>query len=287
DHWLMRGLEVPAFYDPLLAKLIVHAADRDRAIAVLKHALAETRLAGIETNLDYLRQIADDRVFREGGQTTGYLAGFEYRRRTLEVLEPGTQTTIQDYPGRLGYWDAGVPPSGPMDALAFRIANRLVGNPEGTAALELTVTGPTLRFNCEALIALCGAAMRAELDCEPLPLWTAHPVKAGHVLRIGPVDGHGCRAYLAVAGGFDVPDYLGSKSTFTLGCFGGHGGRALRTGDVLHLAKPAATTPARLRPPADLIPSYTDAWEIGVLYGPQGAPDFFTHEDIETFFATD
>ncbi|BBA35976.1 urea carboxylase [Methylocaldum marinum] len=287
DHWLMRGLEVPAFYDPLLAKLIVHAADRDRAIAVLKHALAETRLAGIETNLDYLRQIADDRVFREGGQTTGYLAGFEYRRRTLEVLEPGTQTTIQDYPGRLGYWDAGVPPSGPMDALAFRIANRLVGNAEGTAALELTVTGPTLRFNCDVLIALCGAAMGAELDGEPLPLWTAHSVREGQVLRVGPVDGHGCRAYLAVAGGFDVPDYLASKSTFTLGCFGGHGGRALRTGDVLHLEKPAAATPAGIRPPADLIPSYTDAWEICVLYGPHGAPDFFTHGDIETFFATD
>ena len=105
----------------------------------------------------------------------------------------------------------------------------------------------------------------------------------------GKIANHGCRSYLAVQGGFKVPDYLGSKSTFTLGQFGGHGGRALLTGDVLHIVDsqslPAAHAPRTL--PDDIIPHYSDRWEIGVLYGPHGAPDFFTHEDIQTFFAVD
>ncbi len=104
------------------------------------------RIAGIETNLEYLRQIAAAPAFAAGGITTSFLSGFDYRRDAIEVLDGGTQTTVQDYPGRLGYWHVGVPPSGPMDALSFRLANRLVGNPEGAPALEITVTGPTLRF---------------------------------------------------------------------------------------------------------------------------------------------
>ena len=86
--------------------------------------------AGIETNLEYLRQVTADAAFAAGGITTSYLRGFDYRRRAVDVIEPGMQTTVQDYPGRLGYWHVGVPPSGPMDALAFRAANRLVGNAE-------------------------------------------------------------------------------------------------------------------------------------------------------------
>jgi urea carboxylase len=284
ETWVERGSEVPAFYDPMLAKLIVHGADRGEALAKLRRALADTRVAGIETNLDYLRQVVTDPVFTEGRQTTRALNAFHYRPTTVDVLEPGVQSSIQDWPGRIGYWDVGVPPSGPMDALAFRLANRLAGNPEGTAALELTLTGPTLRFNCEAVIALAGADMGAELDGAPLANWAAHAVKAGSILKLGAVKGAGCRAYLAVRGGFDVPAYLGSRSTFTLGQFGGHAGRTLRTGDVLHIT-PTTGVGAALA--AELVPAYTHAWEIGVLYGPHGAPDFFTEADIETFFATD
>lgn len=288
DTWVTRGSEVSPFYDPLLAKVLVHAENRDAAVAKMRKALAETRLAGIETNLEYLRQVLDDRVFPAGEQVTRYLNGFHYRPTTMDVLEPGMQSTIQDYPGRLGYWAVGVPPSGPMDHLAFRLANRLVGNDEGTASLELTLVGPTLRFNCDAVIALTGADMLAELDGIPVARWQSHRVKAGSVLRLGSIHGAGCRAYLAVRGGFDVPDYLGSKSTFTLGQFGGHGGRPLRVGDVLHLVDSSSAAGSEGVRLADAwVPAYRDAWEIGVLYGPHGAPDFFTDADIDMFFSTD
>ncbi len=287
DTWVERGSEIPPYYDPMVAKLIVTADTRGVAVSRLAQALDATRIAGIETNLDYLRQIVRDATFVEGRQTTRYLNAFRYMPQTIDVLEPGVQTSVQDYPGRLGHWDVGVPPSRPMDALSFRLANRLVGNPEAAAGLELTAAGPVLRFNCEAIIALCGARMPAELDGKPLAYWTAHRVAAGSVLRLGPVQGNGVRAYLAVQGGLQVPDYLGSKSTFTLGRFGGHAGRTLRTGDVLHVAAISAPEVTGLRLPRTLVPALEDVWTIGVLYGPHGAPDFFTEEDIEVFFATE
>ncbi|OIQ86366.1 acetyl-/propionyl-coenzyme A carboxylase alpha chain [mine drainage metagenome] len=287
DAWVEKGSEVSPFYDPLLAKVLVHATDRDAAVEKLRDVLARTRLAGIETNLEYLRQVLADSVFPAGRQVTRYLNGFHYRPASIDVLEPGVQSTVQDYPGRLGYWAVGVPPSGPMDHLAFRLANRLAGNDEGAAALELTLVGPTLRFNCDAVIALAGAPMVAELDGTPLGVWQSHAVRAGSVLRLGSIQGAGCRTYLAVQGGFDVPDYLGSKSTFTLGQFGGHGGRTLRVGDVVHLVRGEPADLSQKTLAAALVPGYSRAWEIGVLYGPHGAPDFFTDADINMFFATD
>jgi urea carboxylase len=232
--------------------------------------------------------------FVAGKQTTRMLESFHYRPATVDVLEPGVQSSLQDWPGRTGYWDVGVPPSGPMDSLSMRLANRLAGNPEGAAALELTAAGPTLKFNCDTVIALGGAAMAAKLDGAAIDHWRAYPVKAGAVLQLGRVEGAGLRAYLAVAGGFQAPDYLGSKSTFTLGQFGGHGGRTLRAGDVLHLPSPPALPPRGeglgerefVALSAEQSPPLTHVWEIGVLYGPHGAPDFFTPEDIDTFFAT-
>ena len=286
ETWVERGSDIPPYYDPMIAKIIVKADSRDEALKKMQHALATTRIDGIECNLEYLRQIVKDSVFTEGRQTTRYLNTFHYRPHTIDVMEPGVQSTIQDYPGRQGYWNIGVPPSGPMDTLAFRLANRLLANDAKAAALELTVSGPTLRFNSDTVIALTGAAMNAELDGSPLAFWRSHTVKAGSVLRLGVVQGSGCRAYLAVAGGFDVPEYLGSKSTFTLGQFGGHGGRTLRVGDVLHLDNPAQKIKVQTLP-ANLIPAYSEHWEIGVLYGPHGAPDFFTRQDIEKFFVTD
>ena len=285
ETWVERGVEVSPFYDPMLAKIIVHAADREQAIAKLLTALDETALQGIETNLDYLKQILHGTAFRSGRHTTSFLNGFHYIAHTIDVLSPGVQTTVQDYPGRIGYWNIGVPPSGPMDGLAFRLANRLVNNAEDKAGLEITLIGPALRFNCDSVIALCGAPMEVRLDGEPLAQWRSHSVKAGSLLQFGKLSGHGCRAYLAVQGGFHVPDYLGSKSTFTLGQFGGHAGRALLTGDVLHIE--ATNSLAHRVLEKELIPHYSDKWEIGVLYGPHGAPDFFTDEDIRTFFAAD
>ncbi|ATG91675.1 urea carboxylase [Methylomonas koyamae] len=286
DHWLENGLEVTPYYDPLLAKVIVHAADREQALVQMDAALAETRLAGIETNLAYLRQIVADEVFRGGRQITAYLAGLTYLPRTLDVLEAGTQSMIQDYPGRLGYWDVGVPPSGPMDMLAFRLANRILGNPEHAAGLEMAINGPCLRFNFATRIVLAGAAMTAELNGQTVAFWQAIAVSAGDVLKLGTIAGQGCRAYLAIQGGFDVPEYLGSRATFTLGQFGGHGGRVLRVGDVLPVAAETAMA-EKVVPNSAALPVYSEHWHIGVLYGPHGAPDFFTDEDIAEFFATD
>jgi urea carboxylase len=287
DTWVERGSEVPPYYDPLIAKLMVHRDTRATAIAAMQQALAATRVAGIETNRAYLRQILADHVFRDGQQTTRYLNTLHYQPRTIEVIEPGVQTSVQDYPGRLGYWQVGVPPSGPMDAFAFRLANRVLGNSSGAAGLELTVSGPTLKFHSDTTIALAGADMQAMLDGVPFANDRAHDVKAGSVLSFRGVRGHGLRAYLAVAGGLDVPMYLGSRATFTLGQFGGHAGRTLRVGDVLPLAEVAQVSTRVAILPPELLPAYSEHWEIGVLYGPHGAPDFFTDDDIATFFATD
>jgi urea carboxylase len=285
DTWVSAGVEVPPYYDPMLAKLIVTAADRPAALIALREALDGVSVAGIETNLDYLRQVAVDAVLESGEQTTGYLGQFAYRPATVDVLAAGTQTTVQDYPGRQGYWDVGVPPSGPMDDLAFRLGNRLLGNDLRAAGLELTVSGPTLRFNTDTAICLTGAAMTAALDDLPVAFWAVIQVPAGAVLKLGTIGGAGTRSYLCVRGGIQVPEYLGSRATFTLGQFGGHGGRTLRVGDVLHLAPDPATGAAH-RLAADLVPSYANEWTLRVIYGPHGAPDFFTETDIATFFGT-
>ncbi|HEX6591345.1 MAG TPA: biotin carboxylase N-terminal domain-containing protein, partial [Moraxellaceae bacterium] len=230
DGWVSTGTEVSPYYDPMIAKLIVHGENRDEALAKLQAALESTRLFGIATNLDYLRQIVESETFRGAKLSTRFLERFDYEPHLLEVLDGGTYTTVQDYPGRSGYWDIGVPPSGPMDDFAFRLANRIVGNHEAAAGLECTIQGPTLRFHGDAVIALTGADMQATLDGEPVACWTPITVKSGQLLKTGRA-ASGCRGYIAVRFGIDVPDYLGSKSTFALGQFGGHAGRTLRTGD--------------------------------------------------------
>ncbi len=288
DGWISKGTEVTPYYDPLLVKIIVHGSDRADAISKMQQALNLSSVSGIETNLAYLRQVIRDPLFTGGKITTRALAtSFKYRPATMDVLAPGVQTTVQDTPGRIGYWEVGVPPSGAMDPLALRIANRLIGNEEGAAGLEMTLTGPTLRFNTNTTLCLTGAEMNAELDGVSVPFWKPLTIVAGQTLKIGRTIGHGCRAYLAVQGGLDVPIYLGSRSTFTLGNFGGHGGRALRVGDVLHLHSSKAVIGSsaltKLHPFSRGIKPST----IRVLYGPHGAPDFFTPEDIEMFFSTE
>jgi urea carboxylase len=287
DSFVERGTEISGFYDPMIAKIMAYADTREQAIQKLGQALANTRLAGTETNLAYLSHILGTDVFREGRMTTAYLATLAYASTTVEVLSPGTLSTVHDYPGRLGYWDVGIPPSGPIDDLDFRLANRAVGNLAGAPALELTITGPTLRFASDTVIALAGARMEAELDGKEMPYFQPISVRAGQVLKMGAIRGAGCRAYLAVRHGFDVPEYLGSRSTFTLGGFGGHAGRALRKGDVLRLL-PSGNVDAEPRAIEErLQPALTESWQIGVMYGPHGAPDFFTPADIERFFGSD
>lgn len=292
DGWVSTGTEVSPYYDPMLAKLIVYGENRAEALAKLQAALEATRLFGIATNLDYLRQIVASTAFREAELSTRFLERFTYQPQLIEVLDGGTYTSVQDYPGRTGYWDIGVPPSGPMDDFAFRLANRIVGNHEASAGIECTIQGPTLRFHGDTVIALTGADMKATLDGEPVANWVPITVKSGQLLKTARA-ASGCRGYIAVRQGIDVPDYLGSKSTFALGQFGGHAGRTLRSGDMLAISQPdiiACTTPAPTHAPAAapaaLIPAYGTEWEIGVLYGPHGAPDFFTEESIAEFFSS-
>jgi urea carboxylase len=145
------------------------------------------------------------------------------------------------------------------------------------------MAGPSLRFNTAATLAVAGPPVIILKNGEPISPNTAFTVVPGDTVKIGKLETTGLRAYLAIAGGIEAPDYLGSKSTFTLGKFGGHGGRALLPGDVLGISSslfPIRTPHSPLRIP------YSRRWHIGVLYGPHGAPDFFLDEDIETFFAT-
>ena len=293
DGWIDTGTEVTAYYDPMLAKMIVHGPERDTARSSLADALAATRLHGIATNLEYLRAIIADPRFISGGVETRFLENFPFHPNAVEVLDPGIFTTVQDYPGRLGLWGVGVPPSGPMDDYAFRLANRIVGNSSEAAGLECTLAGPTLRFHRDSVAALTGAPCSAELDGQAVRMWFPLHIKAGQILAIGRVNA-GCRIYLSVRNGFDVPLYLGSRSTFVLGRFGGHAGRTLRAGDMLAIADPSlpeSTTPPPgdepQVPPSELIPLYSKHWEIGVLHGPHGAPDYFTPAAIQEFFAAE
>ena len=285
ESWIDAGTDVSPYYDPLLAKIVVTAPDREQARLKLLGVLAESRVSGIETNLAFLRDLVATPLFAEARVTTRSLDDFHYRSETIEVLSGGTQTTVQDHPGRLGYWAVGVPPSGPMDDLSFRLANEALGNPPEAAGLEITLSGPTLVFNAGRRVCLGGAELQARLDGQPVPMWQPFAVPAGGVLALGAVVDTGSRAYLAVEGGIDVPAYLGSRSTFTLGKFGGHGGRALQAGDFLPLGPP---TGAEAKPvPVGQRPEFGQSWRIGVLDGPHGAPDFFTQADIESFYAAD
>ena len=286
DTWVEAGCEIPPFFDPMIAKVISWAPDRAAASAGLSKALGESRLYGVETNRDYLRQIIDDAPFASGQPWTRCLEGLVYRADTFEVLSGGTQTSVQDYPARLGYWAVGVPPSGPMDSRSLRLGNRLLGNPEGCAALEITMSGPMLRFNTDAVVAVTGAVIPVTLDGEAQPMNQSLRIPAGSTLSLGTIAGAGARSYLCLRGGLDVPDYLGSKSTFTLGQFGGHGGRALRAGDVLHLA-PLVDRSAGQQLAAELIADLPTVRDIRVIYGPHGAPEYFTEGYIKTFFDTD
>lgn len=284
DRWIESGTEVSPFYDPLLAKVMVHAENRETAVAKIEQALEETKISGIETNLRYLRDITRWQPYLQGGVAMRDMAEFVYGPNTIDVMAAGTMTTVQDWPGRVGYWEVGVPPCGPFDSLSLRFANTLVGNPEGTAGLEITMTGPTLRFNSATTIAVVGASASILKNGEPVAMDECIEITPGDILKIGRFEGPGARAYLAVAGGIESPEYLGSCSTFTLGKFGGPFGRALVAGDVLGIRSGDISVPTKKGQKCPY--SLTHSWKIAVLYGPHGAPDFFLDEDIDTFFAT-
>jgi biotin-dependent carboxylase-like uncharacterized protein len=182
----------------------------------------------------------------------------------IEVRKPGLSTTVQDA-GRTGYYDVGIPPSGALDQYALRAANLLVGNPAGAAALEIVYMGPELAFEAPAVVAVAGASMTPRINGEERPLWESFPVAAGDVLDFGYLTA-GARAYLAVSGGIDVPQVLGSRSTYGLGALGGFAGRPLQTGDKLPVGSSSGAKPGR-SVPLDLRPSYSKDVEVRVMMG--------------------
>ncbi|MGF7035457.1 urea carboxylase [Paenibacillus mucilaginosus] len=276
ETWVRDGITVTTLYDPMLAKIIVHAATREEALAKLAAALEEARLYGLTTNLQYLQALLQEPDCREGRVFTRMLNGFAPEERAVEVLDGGVQTTVQDYPGRTGHWDVGVPPCGPMDPLSFRIGNKLLGNPDDASGLELTLRGGSYTFRSEVWFCITGADMEAKLDGKHVPRYQAVCAGRGQVLSFGEAK-EGMRAYLLVVGGFDMPKVLGSSATFTLGGFGGHGGRALRAGDVLGVNASAVPAVPEGLPPVQQ-PQLSREWTIGVVPGPHCTEEFLRPE---------
>jgi len=188
----------------------------------------------------------------------------------FEVIQPGPYTTVQDR-GRFGFQQFGVPICGVVDSFAYRVANALVGNFQGQAVLEGTILGPTLRVLDQGLIAVTGGNLSPVLNNTPLPMWESVAIHPGDILQFKGVKS-GCRAYIAVAGGIDVPIVMGSRSTYVAGKIGGTDGRPLAAGDRLNKAEGKGKVGVRV--PPELTPTYLDDIEIRVILGPQD--DYFS-----------
>ncbi|XP_028406562.1 urea amidolyase-like [Dendronephthya gigantea] len=297
DTWVQCGCLVSSNYDSLLANIIQLAPSREQAIHSMLKTLNATIIAGPLNNLDYFRKFLMTDQFVKGETYTNEQNLLTYSVSFAEVIAPGLLTTVQDWPGRQGkgLWRIGVPPSGPMDHLASRVANRLVNNKETDAVLEITQYGPTLKFHLDTTVVITGASMETTLDDEPVRMWQRVQIKAGSILKIGNLSSNlGSRAYFAVAGGINVPKYLGSRATFPNGNFGGYQGRALKAGDMIAIGVPEnnGTVERSINGVADkLDPStitgeYGTNWSIGVLPGPHDNPEYLTDQDMHMFYTT-
>jgi antagonist of KipI len=202
---------------------------------------------------------------------------------TLEVLEPGPLTTIQDL-GRYGFGRYGVPPSGALDAFALRTANLLVGNPEGEAGLEITLMGLKVKALTNVVVAIGGGDLRPVINEEPVETWRSHLMKTDDILHFkGPKTG--CRAYLTVGGGIASHAVLGSKSTNLSSGFGGYGGRPLRKKDILYSDSPQDFLKLGERAlPPESVPLYRKDWTLRILFGPQD--DDFPEESRNALIAS-
>lgn len=285
ETWLRDNIEVTSLYDPMLAKLIVHGEDREDALHKMHEVLEESRVYGITTNLQYLNALIESDEYKQGNLWTGMLKDFHPEENAIEVIDGGIQTTIQDYPGRTGYWAVGVPPCGPMDNYAFRIGNSLLGNNDDAPGIEMTLRGGAYKFRTTITFCITGADMEAELDGAEVPMYTVISAMPGQVLKFKTCN-QGMRTYLLVKGGFDMPTIMGSSSTFIDGKFGGFGGRILRTGDVLkvtneHISDSIASVPEMYRP------AMKNEWTIGVIPGPQPTSEYLEPKFLETLTTTE
>ncbi|KAL5478611.1 hypothetical protein ACEPAI_2796 [Sanghuangporus weigelae] len=290
DTWVSTGMVVTPFYDPLVAKVILERPNKQGS---RKHVVIQ----GPPNNIPFLKQVLDNETFKTGRATTEWIdrGGLRYINNAMTVISPGINTSIQSLPARdIGL---GIPPSGPMDTLAFRAGNVLVGNPSECEGLELVIppkgagrsSGLTFNalFHVKAIVAITGANASVHIDGREVPTWARLVIPSGAKLTIGSLrsDEGGLRTYLTICGGFpSIPKYLGSKST-SMGSGGGHQGRNLQGGDMLDIqpyTKDAEESPTL---PTDLIPKYLSEWTLHSLPGPHDDTEFLTAEGIEAFYA--
>ena len=285
DTWVISGTNISSFYDPMIAKMMVwdensHDKATDKMVLALKNSLVQ----GCPTNVRFLSAIVDSPAFRQGDTTTSFLTGsaFDFRPATLDVISSGAYTTIQDWPARRGI-TYGVPESGPMDSVSFRLANIIVGNPQTTEGLEVTLIGPELLFNAPGIVAVTGGVIDVYIDGEPVDMYTRLVVPAGKKLKLGYVTS-GCRAYIAIKGGLpSIPFYLGSKSTTSTLKMGGYQGRQLVPNDLLELDQDCRRwaedfTPFSVPASIRLDQFWRDDWILYVMPGPHDDLEFITEQ---------
>lgn len=280
ETWIQKGVEVTSLYDPMLAKLIVHGENRKEAILKMLQVLTTSKIYGITSNMQYLKNLLLTDMYQSGALFTGMLKDFMPQENAIEVLDGGVQTTVQDFPGMIGYWFVGVPPCGPMDSYNFRLGNSILGNSPDASGLEMTMRGGSYRFRTTVSFCITGADMNATLDDVEIGMYQVVHASAMQVLKLRDCK-QGMRTYLLVAGGFDMPKIMGSSSTFIDGKFGGHNGRPLRTGDVLHITDQCVVD-ATDSVPEKYRPQITNEWTIGVIPGPQPTPEFLDEAYLKT-----
>ena len=185
----------------------------------------------------------------------------------VQVIKKGLETSVQDYPGRIGTLNLGFPPSGPMDSWSFRLANVLVNNEPGTAALECQFMGPTLKFNDDRVIAITGADMSPKIDGTPVPLWESLEVKKDQILEIAFAT-VGARSYIAFSGGINTTPWLGSRSTFHKAGVGGIDGKAIQDGQIIPLNKSKSVKGRKIKNSSIPVMSTNKKWLVEVVKGP-------------------
>ncbi len=283
DTWVTSGTNISPFYDPMIAKVIVwDEGTHDGAAEKMSSALSLSKVQGCPTNIQYLGAIIDSKAFRRGDTTTAFLSSksFKFTPLTIDVITGGAYTTVQDLPARKGVGN-GVPESGPMDSVSFRIANTIVGNPENTEALEVTLIGPELLFNAPGIVSVTGAVVDVSIDGRKVDMYSRLLVPAGKKLKLGMAKS-GCRSYIAVKGGFPaIPIYLGSKSTTSTLGLGGYQGRQLLPNDSLDLCPQTEEWANEFKPlsiPAEarLDNLWSKEWVLYVMPGPHDDPEFIT-----------
>ncbi len=205
----------------------------------------------------------------------------------LKVLHGGLETLVEDWPGRLGFLGKGMAPSGAFDNVALGYANLLVGNPVGEAGLEVTAGFFQAEFGADTVIAVAGTPNPPSINDQAISMWETVEVHKGDVIKFSHIGKYGFRWYIGIAGGIDVPPYLGSKSTCIFGSYGGFEGRKLQPGDVVKFGKPLRGLKELLgrKLKKEVIPKYSKEWTLRAVPGPNTCPDYATDEGMEYLFS--